>query len=207
MKLLKLNANLLPALGIIFIIITAPFITSQYPGGSITNANSIGFEWAGNYWCHLYEKTALNGAYNTARTRAILSSILLSVTLIGFFLIVGKQLKHYKTESKIIKAFGIIGVLFTPLGMTKHHDIGVILAGSICAIAVLAILNTLRKEKKYFLLILGCTWGILFIINYWMFFKDSGINYLPLLQRISFTLFFAWLVFVNYNLVKEKKQT
>lgn len=204
MKSLQFYKNLFPSFCIIFIIVTSPFITSQYPGGSIANVNSIGFEWTGNYWCHLYEEVALNGAYNTARIPAILSSLLLSIALISFFLIVSKQLKNYKTDSKIIKIFGVAGVVFTPLGMTKHHDIGVILAGSLCAVAVLVILKILRKEKKYFLWILGYTWGILFFINYLMFFKDAGIVYLPLLQRISFTLFFAWLVFVNYSFSKDK---
>jgi hypothetical protein len=204
MKSLNFYKNLFPSFCILFIIITSPLITSQYPGGSIKNIDSIGFDWTGNYWCHLYEETALNGDYNTARLSAVISSLLLSVALISFFLITSRLNNQYKTESKIITFFGLIGVFFTPLGMTKHHDIGVILAGSLCAIAVLAILNILRKQKKYFLWILGYSWSILFLINYWMFFKDSAITYLPLLQKISFSLFFGWIILVNYNFVKDK---
>ncbi len=205
MKSLKLYFNLLPAFGIILIIITAPLITSKYPGGSIIDSNSLGFKWTENYWCNLYEETALNGQQNTARIRAMVSSSFLSIILIGFFLVMSSLNDKHKIEQKIILIFGLLGVLFTPLGMiTKYHDIGVILAGSLCSIAVLTILRILKKEKKYFLYILGYTWGILFVINYLMFFNNIGIVYLPLLQKISFALFFAWIVFVNYNTVKEK---
>lgn len=204
MNSLKLYLNLLPAFGIILIIITAPLITSKYPGGSIIDSNTIGFEWTGNYWCNLYQETALNGQPNSARMRAIVSSSFLSIVLIGFFLVMNSINIKYKIERKIILIFGLLGVLFTPLGMTQYHDIGVILSGSLCAVAVLTILRILKKEKKYFLYILGYTWGILFAVNYLMFFNTVGIVFLPLLQKISFALFFAWIVIVNYSFVNEK---
>ena len=149
MKPLKLYFNLLPAFGIILIIITAPLVIQNYPGGSITNLQTHGFQWTGNYWCNLYEETALNGQQNTARVRAMVSSSFLSIILIGFFLVMSSLNDKHKIERKIILIFGLLGVLFTPLGMiTKYHDIGVILAGSLCSIAVLTILRILKKEKK-----------------------------------------------------------
>lgn len=205
MKLSKEYTLFLPAVSIILIILTSPFITAHYPGGSILNPNSEGFDWFGNYWCHLYEKTALNGQPNSARILAIISSSILTVTLISFFLIVGNLNREHTSERKIILFFGVLGMVFTPLGMTENHDIGVILAGSLCAIAVIAICSILRKERKYSLLILGLTWCVLFLINYAMYFKNTAIETLPLIQRISFTLFFAWIVLVNYDMAKNYK--
>lgn len=192
--------------GIIIFLISAPLITQFYPGGSINNANSIGFDWSQNYWCNLFNSKALNDVDNSARPFAISSTIFMFFSLLLFFYFFDDEFGLPKLKKIIIKYFGIASMLIAPFVMTQYHDIAVVVSGSLSSIAFLAIFHTHYKNKHYFLLCFGICWAVFFTINYLIYFSNIWIEKLPVIQKISFLTFYFWIILTN-SLYNKRKST
>lgn len=196
--------HFLPSLGIIVFLISSLFITSLYPGGSELNVNSVGFTWSENYWCNLFESNAINGQVNLAQKATIIATIGMFLSLLLFFLFYAETISE-RLKRTIILVFGTISMLIAPLVMTGIHDIIVVISGIFCSIAILTIFKEMYDSKNYFLLGLGIIWVILFVINYGMYFGNLYIEKLPVVQKIAFLSFYAWIVITNASLVKKLK--
>src|SRR2546429_602853 len=66
-------------LGIIVSISLLLIATMVYPGGSLFNKDSIGFDWSKNFISNLFGAKAVNGADNPSRVWADTGMIFLSV--------------------------------------------------------------------------------------------------------------------------------
>ena len=66
--MLKKNSILL---GLVISILLLFIATSNYPGGSQVDKNSVGYDWKNNYISNLFGVKAVNGSANSARFWAI----------------------------------------------------------------------------------------------------------------------------------------
>lgn len=64
---------------------------SIYPGGTMFDEYSIGFDWAKNFMSNLFGTKALNGAENPSRIWAYSGMILLPFTYAVFFINMSKK--------------------------------------------------------------------------------------------------------------------
>mgnify|MGYP000754487863 FL=1 len=83
---LKGLLKFLPTIGILVFIGIYIYASQLYPGGSIVDINSIGFDWRNNHWCNLMRESGLNGIQNQARPVAIGGISILCFSMIVFFI-------------------------------------------------------------------------------------------------------------------------
>ena len=114
MKFIKKHLVLI-CLGISVILII--IATTVYPGGSIQDKNSIGFQWSKNFISNLFVAKALNGSENSSRIWAIIGMVFQSVGYGVFFINMSKKfsLRHVST---ILKIIGFANILFSFLIVT-----------------------------------------------------------------------------------------
>src|SRR6185436_7232549 len=99
---------------LITILISVLFIfvaTLLYPGGSISDKHSIGFDWTKNFISNLFLPKALNGAGNPGRIWAYFGMFFHSLTDTIFFVHMSKKIPQ-KNSANIIKYLGLANMLF-----------------------------------------------------------------------------------------------
>src|ERR1700733_10003229 len=94
-------------ISVIFIVVA----TFLYPGGSMFDKNSIGFDWTKNFISNLFGRKALNGAENPARIWAYLGMIFLPLSYAIFFINMSKKIPE-KNAANILKYGGAANILF-----------------------------------------------------------------------------------------------
>src|SRR5215831_2475954 len=75
---------------------------SIYPGGSMFDKNSVGFDWTKNFISNLFAAKALNGVENPSRIWAYLAIILLTFSYAIFFINMSKKIPE-KNVANILK--------------------------------------------------------------------------------------------------------
>lgn len=151
-----------------------------YPGGSIVDKNSIGFDWTKNFISNLFANKAINGLKNPGRIWATIGIAFHSLGYGIFFIHMAKKITT-KNAARVLKAIGTTNILFTFLIATPLHDKMVILSSTLFLIGLFYITVYLLKTKLhlfkwaciscllifYFTLFLyGCgNWGVLAIMQ------------------------------------------
>ena len=107
----KTLLRLMPTLGILTFIGIYIYASKLYPGGSIADINSIGFDWRNNHWCNLMRESGLNGIQNKARPVAIAGITLLCISMIVFFFQFANHFEKSRSWNIIIKISGALAML------------------------------------------------------------------------------------------------
>ena len=172
-------------LGIILSIIFMITATVNYPGGSQADKNSIGFSWENNYISNLFEEQAVNDAPNTARPWAVGGMISLSIACSIFFVEFSRKIPD-QSAAKVIKYFGIAGMLFTFLIATPLHDIMVTVSSTIFLLSMFYITVFVFRSRLHIFKLL-C---VLYLLSFYsiMYIYGSGHlrQYLPIIQKVLF---------------------
>ena len=108
-------------LGVLISFILLFIATSVYPGGSMFDHNSVGFDWNKNFISSLFAAKALNGSENYSRIWACLGMIILPFSYAIFFTRMSKKIPD-KNVAVILKYGGILNVLCMFLIITPLHD-------------------------------------------------------------------------------------
>ena len=171
--------------GIILSVIFMITATMNYPGGSLADRDSVGFSWKYNYISNLFGETAVNDAPNTARPWALAGMIFLSVACSIFFVEFSRKISH-RSSARVIKYFGIAGMVFTFLIATPLHDIMVTVSSTIFLISMFYITvfvfrSRLHVFKLLCVLYLLSFYGILYIYG-----SGDLRAYLPIIQKMLF---------------------
>jgi hypothetical protein len=95
---------------------------SIYPGGSMFDKNSVGFDWTKNFISNLFATKALNGSENSSRIWACLGMIILPFSYAIFFINMSKKLPE-KNAGNSIKYGSVANILFMFLIVTPLHDL------------------------------------------------------------------------------------
>ena len=94
-----------PIIGLGLYIIVYTFAVSAYPGGSINYPNANGYSFFHNLLCDAMDPITQSGSINGARFMAIISHIILSLTMISFFYILPKIFPVKNRNTKLIAYF------------------------------------------------------------------------------------------------------
>ena len=158
--------------------------TMVYPGGSLFDKNSVGFDWSKNFISNLFATKAVNGADNPARIWADGAMIFLSVSFAMFFIEFSKKIPT-KSAAKVIKYFGAGGMIFTFLIITPFHDIMITLSSTMFLLSIFYVTVFILKSKLHLFKIL-CVLCLL-IFYYTLYLYGSG-NFvlLPIMQKLTF---------------------
>jgi len=196
-------AGILPTIGIFIFVGLYVYSANLYPGGSQANPNSVGFDWINNYWCNLMNENGMNGQKNLARTYAITAMVILCASLVLFFVQFAQKFAQYRFWKLAIKIFGILTMVFAILIFTKYHDLMTTISSIFGVFVVIGIIWEVYKSNLNLFKIGGIFCVILLGLNNYIYYSGNAIDYLPLIQKITFAIVLIWIVGLNYKLTKQ----
>jgi len=145
-----------------------------YPGGSLLNKNSIGFDWSKNFISNLFAPRAINGSENPGRIWAIIGMAFHSVGYGIFFINMSKKIPS-RQWAKILQFIGAANILFIFLIATPLHDLGTI--SIVLTLFGLFTITVFTLKSKLHLLKFCC---IICLVTFYCFFLLFGFGYLGL---------------------------
>lgn len=148
--------------------------TFYYPGGSLLDKNSIGFDWSKNFFSNLFATKAINGSENLGRIWAIIGMAFHSVGYGIFFINMSKKIPS-RQWANILKFIGTINIIFIFLIATPLHDLGTI--SIILTLVGLFTITVFIQKSKLHLLKFCC---IICLLTFYCFFSLFGFGYLGL---------------------------
>ncbi|MEY3236340.1 MAG: hypothetical protein RI883_441 [Bacteroidota bacterium] len=177
--------------------------TRYYPGGSNFDKTQIGFHWSTNYWCELLGEYSKNGFINKARPIALVGMIFLSLSLSLFWIQLPNSLSLTKISNRIIQFCGMLSMIFFSLIFTDYHDVFIGLAVLFGATAFILTIYGFYKLGNLKTYLFGSFCLILVAINNLIYLFDFQINYLPILQKITFLCIFVWITSITFYVSKK----
>ena len=193
----------LPTVGILLFAVLYVYSASLYPGGSQMNLDSVGFDWVNNYWCDLMHFESANGQPNPAEPYAVFAMILLCISVLAFFFRVSNILIHNKKWRLAIQISGTLSMLFAALIFTRFHNQMIILASLFGLIPVFGIIRGIARSDLFFYKITSLICILLLFLNNLLYYTDSYLNILPLLQKITFVIVLLWVIGLNQEMNKR----
>ena len=148
--------------------------TLGYPGGSLIDKNSIGFDWSKNFLSNLFATKAINGSENPGWIWALIGMAFHSVGYGIFFINMSKKISS-RQWANILKFIGATNIIFIFLIATPLHDLGVI--SIILTLLGLFTITVFILKSKLHLLKFCC---IICLLTYYCFFSLFGFGYLGL---------------------------
>jgi len=169
---------------IVISVILMVIATLVYPGGSLLDKNSTGFDWSKNFISNLFAAKAINGSENTSRMWAIIGMVFHSVGYGIFFINMSKKISA-RHAAIILKLIGAANILFNFLIVTPLHDIMVTISSTLSLIGLFYITVFILKTKLH-LLKFSCIICLL-TFYYTLYLYGSG-NWglLAIMQKVSF---------------------
>ncbi|MFB3386671.1 hypothetical protein [Flavobacterium sp. LAR06] len=145
-----------------------------YPGGSLLDKNSVGFDWSKNFVSNLFAAKAINGSQNPGRIWAIIGMAFHSIGYGIFFINMSKKIP-LRQWAKVLKFIGAVNLLFIFLIATPFHDLGTI-SIILTLFGLFTITIFIIKSKLHFLKF--CC--IICLLTFYCFFALFGFGYLGL---------------------------
>lgn len=200
MKSAKDILILLPTIGILIFVGLYFYAANLYPGGSQADANSVGFGFTKNLWCNLLGETALNGQPNQARATALSGMVVLCTSMIVFFFLFAKYFVINRIWKLIIKISGALAMISAVFVFTGYHDVMTTILSVGGVLVLIGIIRTLQKEKMTFFMLSGIACMIVVGVNNWFYYDQRFIDYLPVVQKVTFILILSWTVGLNLKM-------
>jgi hypothetical protein len=188
-------------LGIIVSIFLLLIATMVYPGGSLADKNSVGFNWTKNFISNLFAAKALNGAENPSRIWADIGMMFHALSFAIFFIGYSKKIQA-KGAGNVIKYFGVGGMICTFLIVTPLHDIMVTISSTMYLVNIFYITVFIFKTKlhwfKFFCII------CLLLFYYTLYIYGTG-NWglLAIMQKIALISSIFLILGLEYFTKKE----
>jgi hypothetical protein len=170
--------------GVVLSLILMIVATSVYPGGSMFDKNTVGFDWTKNFISNLFATKALNGSENASRVWACLGMIILPFSYAIFFINMSKKIPN-RNAAIILKYGGAVNILFMFLIVTPFHDlmlnISITLFWTCIFIVTVFILKTRLHLFKFFCV--ACLVIFYYSIYLW---ATNDWDLLPTIQKLNF---------------------
>lgn len=195
---------LTPLFGTFLFVVLYIIATIFYPGGSQADKNAIGFSWTNNYWCNLLNENAINGQPNPAKPIAITGMFVLCVTLTFFWFLFAKHISLDRKLKLLIKVSGTLAMTIAFFLFTNFdHDLVINLASIFGLFATAGIFIGLYKTKWFGLFAFGLVNILLAGLNNYVYYNKELVNYLPVIQKITFAAFLVWVCSIDINLYRN----
>lgn len=184
---------------LICVVISVLFLvtaTLVYPGGSILDKNSVGFDWTKNFFSNLFLAKALNGTANSARIWALIGMFFNSIGYGIFFIHTSRKIPHKHTEL-VLKSVGIANMLFTFLIATRLHDIMVTVSSTLTMLGLFYITVFILRTKLYWFKVFCIVSLLIFYFTLYLYGAgDWGL--LAVMQKVSFLCFMLLVLTIEY---------
>ncbi|MES2389279.1 MAG: hypothetical protein V4543_14860 [Bacteroidota bacterium] len=191
--------------GIVLSILLLFTATLFYPGGSLVNKTTVGFDWENNYISNLFGEKAVNGSYNSARFWAVAGMFCLSASYALFFAEFSRKIPS-KGASKVIKYGGILSMLFTFLIATPLHDLMVIIASTIFLLSLFYITVFVFRSGLHVFKVLCPLCLLVFYATLFLYGSPEHRGILPAMQKITFAFTVILVLCLEYFTTKEDFQ-
>ena len=196
----KYSVLICVVISVLFLIIA----TLLYPGGSILDKNSVGFDWSKNFFSNLFLAKALNGAENPSRVWALIGMVFNSIGYGLFFIHTSQKITQKHTEL-VLKSIGIINMLFTFLIATPLHDIMVTVSSTLTMIGLFYITVFILKTKLHKLKLV-CIGSLLIFYSTLYLYGAGDWGFLAVMQKVSFLCFMFLVLTIEYFTKKKDFQ-
>ena len=188
----------LPTIGILVFIGIYIYASQLYPGGSIADINSIGFDWSNNHWCNLMRERSLNGIQNQARPVAIAGISILCFSMIIFFIQFANYFEKSRNWNITIKISGGLAMLSATFIFTEYHDIMTTILSICGTIVLIGMIRALHINKLTFFKVMGVFCVLIIGLNNFFYYSEDLIQYYPLVQKGAFLLILSWTIGLNF---------
>jgi len=167
-------------ISLIFMIIAI----SIYPGGSIFERDSIGFNLSKNFISNLFEAKALNGIENASRIWAILAMIFLPISYAIFFNNMAIKIPD-RNAGFILKYAGFANILVMFLIVTPLHDLMLYTSISLFWTCIVVITVLIFKTKLHFFKFFCVICLLIFYYSLFLWGTNDW-ELLPIIQKVNF---------------------
>lgn len=171
-----------------------------YPGGSNTHPNEPGFNLLTNYWCDLLGGHAKNGQLNSAQPIAFVAMAVLCLTLACFWYVTPLLFGFSHVGKCCLQGMGVLSMSVAPFIFTAYHDTVINVAGVLGVFALAGTLIGLYRNQFFRLFGVGLFGLFLCGLNYSIYQTGQFIEYLPVIQKITFFVFLLWFSFIGLTL-------
>ncbi|NNK29503.1 MAG: hypothetical protein HKP04_01465 [Flavobacteriaceae bacterium] len=199
------NYLLLPVFGMGLFVILYVLAALSYSGGTWIDPTAPGFSFWHNYLCDLLDYESLNGEINSGRYFARAALGVLCVSLIYLWIYLPHLLPKRSWNTRLMWFSGILALVTTMLLSSGTHDVTVRIAGALGAIALLSAFAEMWKAGYSGLVRFGFVCLFVFLANYYIYETGRGLYSLPVIQKITFSGFIAWFVWVDLALYRNVK--
>lgn len=188
----KYSVLLCVIIAVLFLVIA----TLLYPGGSILDKNSEGFDWSKNFFSNLFLAKALNGTDNPSRIWAIIGMVFNSIGYGIFYIHTARKIDHSHTVF-VLRAVGISNMIFTFLIATPLHDIMVTVSSTLTMLGLFYITVFIFRTKLHGLKLFCVVSLLIFYFTLYLYGAgDWGL--LAVMQKISFICFMLLILVIEY---------
>ncbi|MCC6840941.1 MAG: hypothetical protein IT230_12360 [Flavobacteriales bacterium] len=157
--------------------------TRLYPGGSLADSQSIGFDWTKNFFSNLFLEKALNGADNPGRPWALVGIAIHSLGEGFFFLYMSRVIAH-KHAALVLKVVGYANILFNFLIATPLHDAAVTISSTLSLLGLFYITMFVLRSRLHVLK--ACCIACMLVFYYTLFLYGTGDwGLLAVMQKVS----------------------
>ncbi len=188
----KYSVLICVVISVLFLVIA----TLLYPGGSILDKNSAGFDWSKNFFSNLFLAKALNGTMNPSRIWAIIGMIFNSIGYGLFFIHTARKIPHKHTRL-VLKSVGIVNMLFTFLIATPLHDIMVTVSSTLTMLGLFYITVFILKTKLHWLKFF-CIGSLLMFYATLYLYGAGHWGLLAVMQKFTFICFLLLVLTIEY---------
>ncbi|MEO7309410.1 MAG: hypothetical protein ABIX01_03355 [Chitinophagaceae bacterium] len=189
-------------LGIVISISLLLIATKVYPGGSMFDKNSVGFDWTKNFISNLFAAKAVNGADNPGRLWADAGMLFLSLSFARFFIEFSKRIPA-KGAARVIKYLGAGGMLFTFFIVTPLHDVMVTIASTLFLISLFYVTVFVLKSRLHLFKFLCILCLLIFYFTLYLYGSHTYPLLLPVMQKVTFASVIILVVCLAYFTKKE----
>ncbi len=188
-------------IGIVISLILILIAILVYPGGTMFDKYSTGYDWTGNFMSNLFGRYAINGQENPSRAWAYLGMIFLPFTYALFFMNMSKKIPD-KNAAYILKYGGMANVVFTFLTVTPMHDIMLILSTTLFWTCLIIITVFIFKTSLHLLKIVCVICLLVFYYSVYLW-GISDWSLLPIMQKVNFVSSTSLILVLEYFTKQE----
>lgn len=107
------------------------------------------------------------------------------------------------TSALIVKYGGVGAMFFAFLTITPFHDLMIVVSSVLVLLSCFYITVFVLKSKGLFLKLLSIVFMSTAYVSIYVYFRRSFLDFLPMLQKITFLLSIIWVLSLVYFTRKE----
>lgn len=195
----------IPIFGLIIYVVVFSFAAVDYPGGSENHTYYEGYSFFHNFLCDVMNPVTQGGLVNEARGLAIVSHLILSLSMIIFFYILPNIFHWENRKTKWIRSVGVLTMTAFIFMFTSYHDAIVVATALLGSLALIPYFIELRKYSNREFKLLSYACFLLSFVVFVIFVTKIGFYYLPFIQKITFFLDAWWVIWVSVIVIKKRK--